>query len=83
MKTGDRRGRGGRGGGRGRGGRDKPEKKKTKEELDAEMDAYFLQDEKTAAKVTAHQLCPPVNHKTCLRCVFNVLWGPSVMLGLL
>lgn len=43
------RGRGGRGGGRGRGrGRNFGGKKKTKEELDAEMDAYFLKDAKTA-----------------------------------
>lgn len=45
---------GGRGGPRGRGGRggrgSRPEKKKTKEELDAEMDTYFLKDEKTAAQ---------------------------------
>lgn len=35
--------------GRGR-GQGKGEKKKSKEELDAEMDAYFLKDEKTAAQ---------------------------------
>lgn len=53
----DKRGGGGRGKGRG-GGRfgqrsgagPISQKKKTKEELDAEMDAYFLKDEKTAAQ---------------------------------
>lgn len=43
-KRGGSRGRGR--GGRGRGGQEK----KTAEQLDAEMDAYFLKDEKTAAQ---------------------------------
>ena len=34
----------------GRGGGSKPDKAKTKEELDAEMDSYFLKDEKSAPK---------------------------------
>lgn len=46
--VGKRGGSRGRGRGRGRGGDDA--KKKTAEQLDAEMDAYFMKDEKTAAQ---------------------------------
>lgn len=47
---GGRTGRGGgRGGGRGRGRRDDRGKKVTAEDLDAEMDKYFMKDAKTAA----------------------------------
>ena len=45
------RGRGGRRGGPKRGGRGgQREKPKTAEQLDAEMDDYFMKDEKTAAQ---------------------------------
>lgn len=49
----DRPQRGGRGGRSGRGGRGGrgAGKPKTKEELDADLDSYFLKDDKTAAQV--------------------------------
>ena len=47
----DRGGRRGRGGGRGgRGGRGSSAKPKSKEELDADLDGYFMKDSKTAAQ---------------------------------
>ena len=52
------RGRGGRGRGRGGRGRGYESKKKlTAEALDAEMDSYFMKDEKTAAQVCMGRMC--------------------------